>query len=51
MWKHLGLRREDLINRPWREVEDYMLYIEMIAREEAVKAAMQQPKGAGYARG
>jgi hypothetical protein len=34
LWKQLGLRREDLIDRPQREVEDYLLYIELICREE-----------------
>ena len=34
LWQRLGLRRDDLRNRPWREVEDYLLYIDLSAREE-----------------
>jgi hypothetical protein len=34
MWQRLGLRRQDLETRPWREVEDYLLYIQLITREE-----------------
>lgn len=35
LWQRLGLRREDLLQRPWREVDDYLLFIQLIAREEA----------------
>jgi hypothetical protein len=38
MWKRLGLRREDLLRRPAREVEDYILYIKLIIREEQARA-------------
>jgi hypothetical protein len=34
LWKRLGLRRDDLLNRPAREVSDYLLYIQLINREE-----------------
>lgn len=34
LWQRLGLRRQDLETRPWREVEDYLLYIQLITREE-----------------
>lgn len=34
MWKRLGLRREDLERMPWREVEEYIVYIELSIREE-----------------
>jgi hypothetical protein len=34
LWKHLGLTREAILTRPAREIEDYLLYIQMIAREE-----------------
>lgn len=36
-WKRLGLRLEDLDGLPWREVEDYILYIQLICREEEAK--------------
>lgn len=34
LWKQLGLRRDDLLIRPQREVEDYLFFIELICREE-----------------
>jgi hypothetical protein len=34
LWKRLGLRREDLADRPHREVADYLLFIQLINREE-----------------
>ncbi len=37
-WQQLGLTREALRDRPWREVEDYALIIQMIRREEAAQA-------------
>lgn len=36
-WEWLGLRREDLANRPWREVEEYTTVIELILRENAAR--------------
>ena len=38
-WKRLGLRREDLANRPSREVEDYTLIMQLEIREESAKTA------------
>lgn len=38
LWTRLGLRREDLARRPWREVEEYITYIELIVREEQAQA-------------
>lgn len=34
LWKQLGLKREDVANRPAREIEDYLLFIQLIHREE-----------------
>lgn len=41
LWQRLGLRREDLERRPAREVEDYLLYIQLIAREEQAQQRRQ----------
>lgn len=41
LWQRLGLRREDLEQRPAREVEDYLLYIQLIAREEQAQQRRQ----------
>jgi hypothetical protein len=38
-WKELGWTRDDLENRPRREVSDYALFITLIRREEQVRAA------------
>lgn len=38
LWKRLGLHLSDLEARPWREVEDYFTYLELIAREEQMAA-------------
>lgn len=48
LWQHLGLHWDDLAGRPWREVEDYVLYLQLITREE--QAAQQQGQ-AGRASG
>lgn len=37
LWQRLGLRREDLAGRPAREVEDYLLFIQLISREEQAR--------------
>lgn len=39
MYKRLGLRREDLMNRPAQEIKDYMFFIELIQREEQAQQA------------
>lgn len=31
------MRLEELDGMPWREVEDYLLYIQLIVREEAAQ--------------
>jgi hypothetical protein len=31
------MRLEDLNDLPWREAEDYLLYIQLISREEAAQ--------------
>lgn len=41
LWQRLGLRREDLERRPAREVEDYLLYIQLSAREEQAQQRRQ----------
>lgn len=33
-WKRLGLRREDIQKRPAREIEEYLLYMQIIIQEE-----------------
>ena len=38
-WKELGLTREALRDRPWREVQHYALIIQLIRREENARAA------------
>lgn len=38
LWKRLGLHLADLEHRPWREVEDYFTYLELITREEQIAA-------------
>jgi hypothetical protein len=38
LWQRLGLHLADLEGRPWREVEDYFTYIELIVREEQAQA-------------
>jgi hypothetical protein len=38
LWKRLGLHLSDLESRPWREVEDYFTYLELITREEQAQA-------------
>ena len=51
MFKRLGLRREDLLNRPAQEIKDYMFFIELIQREEQAQQQRQnQPKSPGQPR-
>lgn len=38
-WRELGWTRDDLENRPQREVDEYALFISMIRREEAARQA------------
>lgn len=47
LWKQLGLRREDLVERPRREVEDYLLFIELICREERKAQAQNRRASRG----
>jgi hypothetical protein len=37
-WTELGLRREDVALRPWREVQEYELIFEMVERERQRQA-------------
>lgn len=39
LWQRLGLHLADLDARPWREVEDYLLYLQLIDREEQAQRA------------
>jgi len=41
MFKRLGLRREDLMERPAQEIKDYMFFIELIQREEQAQRERQ----------
>lgn len=36
-WKRLGLRSMDLDAMPWRQVEHYSTYIELLLRKEATE--------------
>lgn len=47
MFKRLGLRREDLLQRPVQEIKDYCFFISMIQREEQAQQARNSHKGAG----
>jgi hypothetical protein len=48
LWQRLGIHLADLETRPWREVEEYLLYIELIVSEEqAQQAAARRSRGAG----
>lgn len=38
LWQRLGRHVEDFHDRPWREFEDYLLYIQLIVREEQAQA-------------
>ena len=45
--KRLGLSREDLLNRPAKEIEDYCFFISMLQRKERADAERQKHKGSG----
>lgn len=45
--ERLGLTREDLMNRPAQEIEDYCFFISMIQRKEQADRARQNHKGSG----
>lgn len=34
LWSQLGMRLEDFYALPWRTAEEYITYMQMIAREE-----------------
>jgi len=36
-WTELGLRREELALRPWREIQEYELIFTLVAREQKRK--------------
>jgi hypothetical protein len=42
LWSQLGLRREDLANRPAREVDEYILLIQLIEREKQARQQRSQ---------
>lgn len=46
-FKRLGLRREELADRPAQEIKDYCFFIEMIQRKEAADQAKQNHRGSG----
>ena len=41
IYKRLGENREAFLRRPAREVDDYVLYIQLIAREEQAQQRRQ----------
>jgi hypothetical protein len=45
--KRLGLTREDLLNRPAKEIEDYCFFISMLQRKEHSDQEKQKHKGSG----
>jgi hypothetical protein len=47
LWERLGQRLDPrpLYERPWREVEDYILYVQLICREEDAQRRRQQHRG------
>ena len=45
--KRLGLTREDLMNRPAKEIADYCFFISMLQRKEQADQARQQNPGRG----
>lgn len=47
MFKRLGLRREDLLNRPAQEIKDYCFFISMIQREEQARQNRANHQGSG----
>lgn len=47
MFKRLGLRREDLLNRPAQEIKDYCFFISMIQREEQARQNQANHRGVG----
>lgn len=36
-WKRLGLRKADLDAMPWKQVQHYTTYIELLLRKEAAE--------------
>lgn len=48
LWKRAGLKLEDLDSLPWREVEDYILYIQLICREEEAQQRKAKSKNARH---
>jgi len=44
-WRELGWTRDDLENRPRREIDDYALFISLIRREEQARAARARAGG------
>lgn len=44
LWQRMGLHLADLESRPWREVEDYLVYLQLIDREEAEAQARAEAR-------
>ena len=38
LWQQLGLTREAIASRPHKEIQDYLLIVQMIQREEQARA-------------
>lgn len=46
-WTEMGLRREDLENRPYREVADYITYLNMVLRDRQAQQTQQAGGSSG----
>jgi hypothetical protein len=47
LWQRLGMKLDELQELPWREAEDYVLYIQLISREEEARSKQASAKRAG----
>jgi hypothetical protein len=45
LYQRLGMKLDDLLDRPVQEVHDYIMFIEMICREENYQASQAGRKG------
>ena len=51
IFRQLGQTREEFLKRPWKEAEDYVLLIQLIAREEQAQQQRQAQQKKGGRRG
>lgn len=47
LWQRLGMKLDELQSLPWREAEDYILYIQLITREEEARNKQANARRAG----